>query len=459
MDGGGMEGMKVRMEFDASVPAGPAQASRIQAAIDRAQSAGGGVVALGAGIFVTTTIFLRSGVELQLERGAVLQAWPVLGDYPKVPQSADNKDQSEWHLVAAVDCADVALTGEGVIDGQDEQFWEPCRSREDRPYGIFRFTVRGGPRNRPSPLVQAVRCRNVRMTGVTVRAAPGWAVHVFDCDGVEIAGVTVRGHRFGPNTDGIGINGSRNVRVTNCDVDTGDDAIIVKATNAGMVCADVTVTNCVVASNCAGLGLGADVVGTIRDVVFRDCVVKKSLRMIQVEMWFAGAVERAVFSGIAGRTFPDEEIENERPIYVDIQQWIRREGALGQVRDLVFRDIQCESRGRILLTAQDGAWIDGVTMERVTVTVPEIEDPAVTVPRATSMQLSNFNPVTRAARAAVVADNVRRLTLRDVEYRWPVRAATPMHGLVLRNVTDLADASARLVASSPAVNRTERISG
>jgi hypothetical protein len=270
-------------------------------------------------------------------------------------------------------------------------------------------------------------------------------------------GLTVRGHRLGPHTDGIGINGSRNVRVSHCDVDTGDDAIIIKSTNPDIVCANVSVTNCIVASNCAGLGLGADVYGSIRDVVFSNCIVKKSLRMMQVEMWFPGQVERAVFSGITGRTMPDEEVENERPIYIDIQEQLRPGGELGQVRDMVFRDIVCESRGRIVMTAQDGSTIDGVTLDTVTVQVPEIEDPAAVVPRATSLQLSNFSPKTRAARGAVVADNIDRLTLRDVEYRWPNSPAVPMHGLCCRNVSDMIDQSPRLDSSHADLPRIKDI--
>ena len=140
---------------------------------------------------------------------------------------------------------------------------------------------------------------------------------------------------------------------------------------------------------------------------------------------------------------------------MDIQQFNRPEPTLGQVRDLIFRDILCESRGRIMLTAQDGARIDGVTLDNVIVNVPGIEDPQLTVPRARSMQLSNFNPVTRASRAAVVADNVHRLTMRNVEYRWPATPATPMHGLCCRNVTELIDESPRLRASDPSLERTK----
>lgn len=446
--------MRVTVEYRAELSAGPAQAAYLQNAVDCVHNAGGGIVTVGPGCYIMTTLYLKSGVELHLLRGARLQAHTDLGAYPAMPADTANKDQAQVQLVAAFDCHDIAITGDGVIDGQDEHFWDPCEREEDRPYGIFRFTVRGGPRSRPSPLLHLVRCRNVRLEGFTVTGAPGWAVHVFDCDSVSVSGLTVRGNPYGPNTDGIGINGSRDVRVAHCDVDTGDDAIIIKSTNAGIHCRNVTVTNCVLASNCAAFGLGADVWGTISDVVFTNCVVKKSLRMIQVEMWFPGQVKRAVFSGISGRTFPDEGVENERPIYIDIQQHLRPVPELGEVQDMIFRDILCESRGRIVMTAQDGSCIDGVTLDTVVVNVPEIEDPAETVPRAVSMQLSNYNPETRAVRAAVVADNVRRLTLRDVEYRWPESPSVPMYALCRRNVTDLIDASPRLRSNTKTLERT-----
>ncbi|MHC4886952.1 MAG: glycoside hydrolase family 28 protein [Planctomycetota bacterium] len=439
---------------DPTIAPGPAQAARIQAAIDEVHASGGGRVTVGPGSYRTTTICLRSGVELHLAHGARLEAHHELTDYPEMPRAAANKDQTLFHLIAAFDCRDAAITGSGVLDGQDAAFWVDCERREDRPYGIFRYLVKGDHETgRPSPMVQLVRCRGLRLADFTVQSMPGWGLHIFDCEQVSVSGLTVRGHPYGPNTDGIGVNGSRDVRIAHCDVDTGDDAIIIKATNPDQRCERVTVTNCVLASNCAALGLGSDVEGVVRDVVFTNCVVKRSLRMIQVEMWFPGQVERAVFSGITGCTLPDEEVENERPIYVDIQQFIRPEPTLGAVRQLVFRDILCESRGRILLTAQDGAVIEDVTLDNIRITVPEVEDPQVTVPRATSLQLSNHSPETRAARAAVVADNVDRLFLRNVSYGWPGANEVPMHGLCLRRVEGLVDESPNLTASHPKLER------
>jgi len=449
--------MKIKVVHDPDTPAGQPTAERIQDAIDAVHDGGGGTVTLGPGAYTASTVFLRTGVELHLEYGCVVRAWETLEDYPEIKDAAENKDQSKVHLIAAVGEQDIAITGRGVIDGNDMAFWEPIEDPAKYMYGIFRYDIKQSPRHRPSPLVQIVSCRNVRVDGVTIRNMPGWALHVFDCDTASVTNVIIRGHPFGPHTDGIGINGSRDVIVSNCDVDTGDDAIIIKATNTDSVCRNVVVTNCVTASNCSGLGLGADVYGIISDVTFSNCVVKKALRMIQVEMWFPGTVQRAVFSGIAGRTMPDDGVECERPIYIDIQEQLRENGELGKIKDMVFRDILCESRGRIMMTAQDGARIDGVTLDNVVIDVPEIEDPQAVMPRAVSLQNSNHSPETRTARAGVVADNVDRLTMRGVEYRWPDNARMPMHGLATRGTKGIIDDSPRLTASQDGVERIAEI--
>lgn len=423
----------------------------IQDAIDRAGRRGGGTVRVGRGVWEITTLFLRSGVRLHLEAGAVLQAAHDLSRYPQTDSHADNKDQSAYHLILARDCQDIAITGEGVIDGQDTAFWTPCEHESQRPYGIFRFVV---PGLRLTPLVEIVRCRNVRIADVLIRRSPGWTLHCFDCDHVHIERVRMRNHLYGPNTDGIGINGSRDVIIRGCELVCGDDAIIIKATNPDSRCERVLVSDCIAESHCAAFGLGADVMGSIRDVTFTNCVARASLRMIQVEMWFPGEVENVVFSNIVGRTLPGEGITCERPIYVDIQQFNRPEPELGSVRNLQFANIICTTRGRIVLTAQDGSRIENVTLRDVHLDVPEIEDPQVAVPAARSMQLSNFNPKARLARAAMVADNVAGLRMDNLTVRWPAEAAVPMHGLWCRNVSSAVLDAPRLNASQPGVERS-----
>ena len=88
-----------------------------------------------------------------------------------------------------------------------------------------------------------------------------WTPHIFNCDNVRISKVTIRNEALAPYNDGIVIDASRDVTVRDCDVDTGDDAIIVKATDPTLACERVSVMNCVAASNCSAFGLGADAPG------------------------------------------------------------------------------------------------------------------------------------------------------------------------------------------------------
>jgi len=425
----------------------PALTHQIQTAIDRMSSQGGGQVTLGPGIWEITTIRLRTGVTLHLELGAILQAATDIALYPVIEGSADNKDQSKFHLIHAEGCEDIALTGPGIIDGQDTAFWAPCESEAQRPYGIFDYYV---PGERLSPLVQIVRCRRVRVEGVTIRRSPSWTLHLYDCDDVQVRQIRMRNHLLGPNTDGIGINSCRDVIISGCDITGGDDSIIVKATLPGKPCERVIVSNCIADTNCTAFGIGSETQGGIRDISFTNCVSRRSLRIVKIQLWSTGWVENVIFSNIVGRTYPTENVTCERPIYIDIQEFKKPGQPLGRVRNVQFSNIVCTTRGRILITAQDGATVENITLRDIHLDIPEIEDPAEAVPKARSMQLSNFSPQARVARAAAVFDNVRDLRVQGLTLRWPEPASVPMHALWFRNVRAVIDAPF-LTASQPGV--------
>ena len=429
----------------------------IQDHIDAVAAQGGGLVSIGPGTYKCASLHLRSNITLHLEKGAIILGSENLDDYEDIAPQATNKDQSCKHLIIAEGCENLTITGEGIIDGNDQAFWNPCIRKEDRPYGIFRYTVKDNPRNRPSPLVQLVKCTNLHIEGITVRNMPGWGLHIFRCAEVEVKGITVLGDPYGPNTDGIGINSSKNVLVEDCYVDTGDDCVILKTTEEDVCCENVHVRNCTLASNCSAVGLGAESTGSIQNILMEDCTVTKALRMIQIEMWTSGTISNVTFRRIKGKTFPDDEVYNERPIYIDIQEFIRKGGELGHAEHILFEDIECESRGRIMFTAQDGSKIEHVQLKNVTITVPEIEDPAVRIPEATSMQLSNFNPETRAQRAAVIIDNVHDILLDNVVYHWPEASEIPMHAMCIRQSSEIKDQSPELQANQAKLPRINNV--
>lgn len=454
------------------------KADCIQQAIDHLASAGGGTLRLPVGVWRITTISLRSGITLELPFGCTLEAHDDLSDFPQgalFPQeafSAGNKDRQPFHLITAHDAENVGLIGDGIIDGRGPAFWHPpMRELAAQGVDINAYCdehhlpeVYRNPhhpwfrekKQRVSPLVDLVRCTGVTLRNISICNSPGWTVHLHDCDDVRIQSITIRNNLFGPNTDGLDINGCRDVRISDCDLTCGDDAIILKSMSDARTCERIAVSNCILSSNCAALGIGAEIVHAIRDVTFTGCVVRQALRAVQIEMWDAGLVENVVVNGLTGTT--DADVPLQRAIYVNIQHHGRQDGQLGTCRNLIFSNIALQTRGRCMLTAADGSCIEDVTLRDVQLTYPTIEDPQKAVAFQRSSQMSNDCPETRDKPAALVCDNVQRLVVDNLRAIWPTQGRgrdgaaalaaaaaantainpfhgnVPMHGLWLRRV-------------------------
>jgi len=403
-----------------------AATSAIQACIDRAATGADRVAVVPAGEWIVRTLHLRSHTTLRIEPGAVLKPDPDLSRYPALPRG-HNKDRQPFHLIVAEGCEGIAIDGGGTIDGCGDLFWDGFHAP---PLDYF-------PKAKPqriSPLIEIRDCRNVRLENFTILNSPGWTVHTFRSEQVHIHGIVIRNHPCGPNTDGLDINGCRFVFISNCRIHGCDDNIILKATQDAGPCEHIVITNCVLESLCAAIGIGAETWSSIRNVAVSNCTVLNSIRMLQIILWDGGTVEDVTFSNINGIALTRRG--TERAIHFDIQQHQGENPQLGRMRNILASNIVCKTRGRILLTAQDGAQLENITLRDVVLDSPEVEDPEWTVPRDSSSQLSNFSPEARVARAVVVADNVRGLVLANIQTRWPAdtaRIAAPMHALWARN--------------------------
>jgi len=400
----------------------------LQSLIDEAAAQQRGRVVIPPGRWEITTLFLRSHLEVELAHGAILTPTANLDLFPEL-KHGHNKDRQPFHLLVAEDLEDIALTGRGTIHGNGPAFWSGL-VYPDMPW------IKAKPR-RVSPLLEIRRCSRVTLRDFTIVESPGWTVHLHDCDEVRIDALTIDNHLYGPNNDGLDINGCRRVTVSNCFIRGCDDNICIKSTSDARSSEYITVTNCVLESTCSAIGLGAETWNSIRHVAVSNCTVRNAIRMIQIIMWDGGTVEHVTFSNINGRAMTS--IGTDRAIHFDIQQHNGENPQLGTMRHIVASNITCETRGRILLTAQDGATMEDITLRDIRLVYPEVEDPAVAIPRSRSVQLSNFSPEARVARAAVVADNISGLVLENVAVKWPAEAAlvpAPMHGLWGRKLRD-----------------------
>ncbi len=262
----------------------------IQRAIDDCGRAGGGVALLPAGNYLSGSLLLRSNITLRILPGATLTGSRRVEDYQPP------------HLLNVSGVENVAIDGGGRIHGSGDAF---RRERNDHPYLL-------GVRPRPSPLVEISDSREVRVQDVSIRDTPGWGIHVLRSDGVAIRSVSLISPLRGPNTDGIDIDSSRNVRVSDCYIEGGDDAIVIKTPKrpgaAVGTAENITITNCVMTSTSNCFKLGTESTGNFRNIAISNCVMFKKpeafrapISGIAIETVDGGTIDGLVASNITMR--------------------------------------------------------------------------------------------------------------------------------------------------------------
>jgi len=171
------------------------------------------------------------------------------------------------------------------------------------------------------------RCKRLRLENVRIRNSPGWTVHPFGCDDLTLRGVTVENPPFGPNTDGFDIDSCRDVLFSDCFVECGDDAIVLKTGADGRPLERVTVNNCVLRTHCVGLKLGAgETYHDMRQIVFANCVVYGCTRAVGLYNLRGSVQEDIVVSNIVCDT--RNAFMANRPIQIDCHRG-RPESRLG----------------------------------------------------------------------------------------------------------------------------------
>lgn len=210
-------------------PAGDAEATGlIQNAMDACAAQGGGQVALQGGRFLTGPIRLASGVELHLERDAVLEAVSAHDRYRAA--YINWAFQADEALISAVDVHDAAITGTGTIDGRGDTWW--AEAEAERLAGNPRTVAAGIPASNGLPrpwLIETYQARRVRITGVRIVRSPMWTIVLRYTEDAGIQGVDIENPADSPNTDGIDIVASQAVTVRDSTISTGDDCITLKS--------------------------------------------------------------------------------------------------------------------------------------------------------------------------------------------------------------------------------------
>ena len=246
-------------------------------------------VVLAGGTFLSGALQLRSGVELHIAEGARLLASPDITDFPDWPDAkhvtaANCPRGRNASFLFADECDDIAITGEGVIDGNGAAH---VRRKTAPDWTGWEFE-RIQPMEKSLPrVVFLAGCRNVRIEGVTLENGPaGWGFWIHDCDNVIVHGVTVRCDVRYPNNDGLHVNCSRDVEISDCDIECGDDALVARANSRSLrenkPCERVHVHDCRVRSWASGIRIGWCNDGVIRDCSFKRIAIRDTVNGIDI---------------------------------------------------------------------------------------------------------------------------------------------------------------------------------
>lgn len=263
----------------------------IQSAIDKANHAGGGKVIVPVGVFLTSTINLKSNVELHLEKGTVLLGSTDINAYYRI--EGDNA------LIIAREAENITISGEGTIDGQGQELALNIDSlhhsgiKIDPGYNYRRMRPGGRPN-----LVKINDCKNVRITGVNALDAADWVLRLHKCVGLEIDHVRVDSDVYW-NNDGIDLEDCQNVRITNCNINAADDGICLKSNNPNSFCDQVYIANNTIRSSASAIKFGTASAGGFKNVTIENIKVYDTFRSaLAFEAVDGGTIENITATNI-----------------------------------------------------------------------------------------------------------------------------------------------------------------
>ena len=300
----------------------------VQKAVDECSANGGGIVRFEKGVYVLSSVFLKSNVTIEIPEGTEILGAESYYDYAQEEKIDypiyQDSSHTYYHpsLFVGIDCENVKITGGGKIDMRS--VWD-----EDG--------VRGAAiKHRGAKCIALKNCKNVGISNLGIYNVTDLAIYFAGCENVDIYGIKMRVY-----IDGISPDNSKNVRIHDCDVETGDDGIVFKSSytlNRLDICKDIHVWNCKVKSRCNAIKFGTETNGGFEDILIEDMEIRETrITGISIE-----SVDGAIVDGVTIRNVTMTNVN--APIFVHIGKRMRGpEGrAVGKIKNVTLENITAD---------------------------------------------------------------------------------------------------------------------
>ncbi|HLF32809.1 MAG TPA: glycosyl hydrolase family 28 protein [Cyclobacteriaceae bacterium] len=357
----------------------------IQKAIDACFENGGGTVIVPRGVFIMGTVYLKSNIHLYLESGAVLRGSPNLEDYAPF-------NHVHYGMFYTENSENISITGFGQIDANGDHFFELDKAKSI-PSEIKKFTRQGEnyrnvkdggigdgpvvPKDRPYQTLIFRNCKRVTLRDIFISSAPMWTILFADCDGVNVDGIRLWTNMLAPNADGIDLASCNNVIISNCDIRSGDDAIIIAGYDhhfelpgfSGLrhESQNFVITNCHLQSYSSAIRIGSLDQNSFRNVIISNTTITNSTRGIGIFLRDEGSFENINVSNVVieTRLRTGDWWGNAEPIHISA---IRGKDSveMGSMQNINFDNIICKGENGILVYGTEESKIRSVSFRNVT---------------------------------------------------------------------------------------------
>lgn len=325
----------------------------IQKAIDECTAAGGGTITFPSGKYISGSLFIKDNVSFHLRKNAVLEGIAREDAFP-------GEHFLDKGFIRIEKAQNVSITGEGTIDGNGgHKIWDKGNNGKARPY-----------------LVHVKDSKNITIKDVTLQNSAFWTLRLFRNVTVRVDGIKLYGHANW-NNDGIDID-SKDVIVSNCYIDADDDAICFKSDSKDVVIENVSITNCILASNCNFIKFGTAGFGGFKNIVISNCVLRPASQS-RFRFWdkiipsvkdsitgIAGIALEVVDGGFMDQvTITNIAMEGvQTPIFIRLGS---RHNPTGSLKNVLISNIVANTYSAIpsSITAVPGFYVENVSIRDV----------------------------------------------------------------------------------------------
>ncbi len=384
-------------------------------AIAACSKAGGGRVLVPKGIWLTGAIHLKSNVNLHLDKDAEIRFSQNPDDYlPVVSRRRGQEFYSYSSFIYARDCENIAVTGEGLLNGQGQAFYKLHWKNSDTEANAVKFLREAAANDVPPEqrildsekaairpcFIEPVNCKNVLLEGFRITNSPAWTINLVYCENVIARKITAI--TKGPNVDGIDINSSKNVLVEYCYFSTGDDAVAIKSGRdedgwrVGKPSENIVIRHCRITDEYGGHGriaIGSEMSGNVRNVYIHDCYFKGTNLAINIKSkrGRGGIVEHVWVKNITAEKLSRGPVINLTTFYGFGKKWLEVKSLSTKpplFRDLHFENISCAGASEaVRVVGLPEKFIRNLSFRNIDIQA----DSGFTCIRADSVELDNIN--------------------------------------------------------------------